>query len=342
MGGFLDIGQPVKQNSAKNSDKTNRVAVIVLNWNAPENTIDCLTSVRQLYGVSPIIVLVDNGSNDGSLTAIEDYLQPGKDKVALLSVQECQEFDCSDRSDVYVIHNDSNDGYAGGNNLGIDFAVVKLGVDYVWIVNNDARFDKNSLLRLLAVADADDRLGFVGSVVLYSDRDDVVQCFGGGMVYPLLGKNRLLLKGKSIACLQKRHHQLPDYLMGVSLLVKADTVRDVGLMDDAYFMYSEEVDWQYRARARGWKIAVAVNSYVYHADSDSLKGSRWRFHYYRNRAAVMFIKKFYGFTAATIAAVNLIPITIVQNFGLWRDIFYGIKGTWEGLLWDGKKKMPPI
>ncbi len=342
MGGYLNIGQPVKQDSTKNSDATNHVAVIILNWNAAEDTIGCLASVRQLHGIRPIIVLVDNDSDDGSMVAIENYLQSGKDKVVLLSVQEGQEFICPDKADVYVIHNNFNAGYGGGNNLGIDFAVAKLGVDYVWIVNNDARFDKNSLLRLLDVADADDRLGFVGSVVLYSNRDDVIQCFGGGKVYPLLGKNRLFLKGKSTACLQEFRYQLPDYLMGVSLLVKADTVRDVGLMDDAYFMYSEEVDWQYRARDRGWEIAVSDGSYVYHSDSGSLRGSRWRFQYYRNRAAIMFIKRFYGLTTATIAAVNLGFITIVQNFDLWRDVFYGIKGTWQGLLWDGKRKMPPI
>lgn len=316
--------------------------MIVLNWNAPADTVGCLASLRQLHGINPTIVVVDNGSCDGSMAEIEDYLQRNRHKAIILSAQECQEFDCTGMVDMYVIRNDFNAGYAGGNNIGIRFAVSKLGVDYVWIVNNDARFDKNSLLRLVDVANGDDRIGFVGAVVLYSDRDGIIQCFGGGKVHPLLGKNRLLLKGESVECLKGRRHKLPDYLMGVSLLVKADIVRDVGLMDDAYFMYSEEVDWQYRARARGWKIAVAVDSHVYHADSGSLRGSRWRFHYYRNRAAVMFTKRFYGSAAAIIAAANLVPITTLQNFGSWRDVFYGIKGAWDGVLWDGKRKMPPI
>jgi len=206
------------------------VAVVVVNWNGWPDTLACLRSLAALEppGCAHTIV-VDNGSADDSVERIAAEF-PGVD----------------------VVRSADNLGFAGGANLGIRRA-LKLGVDFVWLLNNDATVEPDTLRALLAEAD-DRRVGIVGGVLVDPEEPDRVLAWGGGFVGPLGTTTALDGPGR-----------LPDYVEGSSMLVRTALLERVGLFDEAFFFYYEDADLCRRAREAGWRIAVAPSARVAHA-----------------------------------------------------------------------------
>jgi GT2 family glycosyltransferase len=186
----------------------------------------------------------------------------------------------------------------------------------------------------MATMESDPRCGFSASVLVYADNPDIVQCVGGGTVYPWLGKTRLIGKNAERAQLSTLDLPTPDYLMGASMLVSRRVIEQVGLMDERYFMYSEEVDWQRRAATRGITCQVSLDSFARHGDSGSTKGKSHLFHFYRNRAAIMYNRKFHSTTCCVVSSLALASITVLQNSRSPKNIRYGLKGISEGFAFS--------
>jgi GT2 family glycosyltransferase len=199
------------------------VGIVVVHLDALDTSRRCLQSVAALDHEDRTLVLVDNGSTDGS----GDVL--------------AAEFD------VELVRAGKNLGFAGGANLGLRRALAT-GADYAWLLNNDARPRAAALTALVAAAESDARIGVVGSVL--HEPDGIV--WGGGTLSPL-ARTR---PARSAAEL--------DYVAGTSMLVRRGLLEDVGLLDEAFFFYYEDVDLCLRARARGWRLAVAPDSQVEH------------------------------------------------------------------------------
>lgn len=288
---------------------------LILNYKAATETIGCVESLLAHCPTLDHIVVVDNDSQDGSAQAFDHW----REERAL--------------GNVTVLANPENNGYAGGNNYGLRWAMANLQPRFFWIVNNDTYVDCDAFSPLLEALQKNQQQ-FVGSVVLSAASGDL-ECYGGGKLYPLLGKARLLGKGQTIEQMQEMRQQ-PDYLMGCSLAFPAALIERIGLMDESYFMYSEEVDWQFRARRFGISIQVVPQSRLFHYGSLSL-GSRSAFyHYYRNRAATRFNKRFYGSAFAFASACFLSAITLIKEFRHPGLAWSGIKGAFKGVAMSVK------
>jgi GT2 family glycosyltransferase len=210
------------------SPRTDRVGVVVLNYRGVAETIACLESLADL-DVDARVIVVDNGSGDGSAQRLAAV--PG----------------------VELIVNDTNLGFAGGNNVAIE-RLLDAGVEYVWVLNNDTRVAPTSLRALLAVAAAEPRVGAVGTVIYDLASPDRVLTWGGGAVDRWTGRTRDARSGDDRV----------DYLTAASLLLRTEALRDVGVFDDRYFFTWEDVDLCTRLRSRGWAIAVAEDARVWH------------------------------------------------------------------------------
>lgn len=306
------------------------VCAIILNWNGAEQTLDCIRSL-QINGSIPVIV-VDNDSQDADYQKLLDYMGSQDADQTLVTSQEGIRHEA--RSYSYcLIKNTDNHGYAGGNNVGIDYA-YRAGYDYFWILNNDITVEPGALQALLNTMRSNPQLGFSASVLVYADNPHIVQCVGGGTVYPWLGKTKLIGKNAERSKLADLSLPTPDYLMGASMLVSRRVVEQVGLMDERYFMYSEEVDWQRRAAARDITCKVALDSFARHGDSGSTKGKSHLFHFYRNRAAIMYNRKFHSTACCIVSSLALASITVLQNSRSPKNIRYGLKGISEGLAFS--------
>ncbi|MBB3104841.1 glycosyltransferase family 2 protein [Azomonas macrocytogenes] len=288
---------------------------LILNYKAATETVTCVESILQHCTSVDHIVLVDNDSQDGSVEAFNEWKQTtGQSKVTVLA-------------------NPENNGYAGGNNYGIRWALNNLDITNFWIVNNDTYVDCDAFKPLQDALEKNDKQ-FVGSIILSAETGRL-ECYGGGKVYALLGKTKLLGKGLALENIQNLQDK-PDYVMGCSLAFSKSLLDQVGLMDEEYFMYSEEVDWQYQAKKLGITSQVIPESRIYHHGSMSSGGRSAFYHYYRNRAAVRFNKRFYGSAFAFVSACLLSGIMAIQEFRKPNLVWSGIKGAFKGVTMSVK------
>lgn len=306
----------------------NDVCAIILNWNGAPSTINCLRSLDAHCNVP--MVVIDNASSDDSVARMRQFMDDAAGPEEVRQFDEKTIAQHAERHDRVLIVNEGNYGYAGGNNVGIEYA-MRAGYRYIWLINNDVMVEAGALDGLVATLEQAPDCGFSASVLVYSDRPEVVQCVGGGDVFPWLGKTKLLGKNLDRAKLATSRLPEPDYLMGACLLIRREVIEQVGSMDHRYFMYSEEVDWQRRAAAAGWHHRVASTSFVRHGDSGSTRGRSHMFHYYRNRAAIMYNKRFHSLACTWFSALALSAITVLQNRRSGKNIRFGIKGITEGL-----------
>jgi GT2 family glycosyltransferase len=297
-----------------------KIFIIVLNWNGWRDTIECLESVFQNSYQNYQVVVLDNGSSDSSIDKIKEWAE-GKIKVESQLVAynannkpiryveydniTAQKGGIPEKENQYLlfkedhavyplvlVQNGANLGFAGGNNVGIRYVMAQNKGEYVWLLNNDTVIKRDSLEYLVNNAQNEKRIGVVGSTVLYYDKPNIVQVWGGGAIIPWMGIVRPLGENK--------HHEehdknevTPDYICGVSFLVRAEVIKKIGLMDERYFLYWEDTDWCERIKQKGWKLTYEPKSIIYHKTSASLGYQSKDQDYYLTRNAVVFMQKYY-------------------------------------------------
>ncbi len=212
------------------------VVSVVVNWNGWRDTLSCLESlVKQDYPGQQIVV-VDNASTDDSVERIGGAFPQ-----------------------IPVLVAERNRGFAAGSNIGIRHA-LEHGAEFVWLLNNDTISPADTLRKLVAGA-ADVKVGIVGTVLRDFSDPARVQAWGGGSTTRSAGF--------------VRHFERPfelgrnSYLTFASVLLRGDMLESVGLLDEGYFMYFEDSDLCFRARAAGWRLAVASDTAVLHKEGAS-------------------------------------------------------------------------
>lgn len=220
------------------------VWIIVVNWNQRQMTLECLTSLRALTGCH--VLLVDNGSTDGSADAV---------RAAFPEVE--------------VIETGANLLYAGGNNAGMTRA-LSAGADYVVLLNNDTLVDPESMSRLRAAMDADPRSGIAGPKILYADAPDRIWYAGGEMSF---WRGEVWHRG--IREVDRGQFDRPcetGYVTGCCLMIRREALERVGLLDESYRMYGEDLDLCVRVRRAGYSIRYEPAARIWHKISVSSGG----------------------------------------------------------------------
>jgi len=243
---------------------TPRIGVILVNWNRAADTLRCLASVLASAYDNYEVVVVDNASGDGSAEAIE-AAQPG----------------------LTLLRNPVNAGFAGGNNLGIRHCLAR-GADYVFLLNNDAVVDPSALSALAAAAAAHPQVGFLGAKICALEDRRVVLSAGGvlrdGWQPAHCGM------GEADAG-QPAEPAAVDYLSGAALLAGRRAVETIGLLDEDFFLYYEDVEWAYRARRAGFQVWIVPAARVYHPDTRRRDQDSAVVTYYAARNSLLFAKK---------------------------------------------------
>lgn len=225
-----------------------KVAIVVLSWNSKKYIGECLDSLKK---TKTEIILVDGGSTDGS----QKYLKTHYPEFKLIEANK-------------------NLGYAGGNNVGLRRALEQ-NTDFVWIVNPDIVVDQNSLQEALKVMTKDDKIAVVGSKVYFAagfefhkeryrekDQGKVIWYAGGENDW-----NNVHAKHWGINKVDKGQFEKEtevEFVTGASMLVRAEALREVGIIDEKYFLYYEENDLCQRIKKAGYKIRYAPKSIVWH------------------------------------------------------------------------------
>jgi hypothetical protein len=223
-----------------------KVSAIVVNWNAREDTRECLASLARSSHRELETILIDNASSDGSV----DYLKGLFPATIFVS-------------------NTSNEGFARASNAGMKLALER-GADYVFLFNNDAVADERAVERLVAAMEQSGDVGLAGPKIFYFSRKDTIWSAGGEVdFWKGMTRHRGIRKQDSPAFSERTD---VDYLTGCALMARRELVEKVGMLDTSYRMYGEDADWCLRARRAGYRVAYVPEALAWHKVSLSSGG----------------------------------------------------------------------
>lgn len=238
-----------------------KVSIIVLNWNGKTYLEDCLLSLQHTAYPNLEIMVVDNASTDGSEEIVTKY------------------------SNILLIKNDKNYGYAGGNNIGFSHATGK----YIVALNNDMVVKPDWLDEPIKFLESDSTIGVVGCRQMRLDKKTIDGLFSyieNNLCVNSFGVNQLF---ENKFCEFK-----PGYVMSInggSAIYRKNVIDKLGGFDECFFGYYEDSDLCMRIFVHGWKILYSPNSVVYHAGSASFKKNMYQYHYLLERNRLWFIYK---------------------------------------------------
>jgi len=246
-----------------NSQK--KVYIILLNWNGKEDTLECIESLKRIDYSNYKIITVDNNSEDDSVLEIRKRY-----------------------SKIKIIENKENLGFAGGNNVGIKYAMEN-GADYVLLINNDTTVEKDFLRELVKEGELNKNAGLLGPKTNYHSEQNRIW-FAGGKVSWLKNKGTHLGLDK-IDNDQFNKIKKVDYLTGCCLLIKKEVIKKIGVLEEGYFLYYEETDFCLLAKNADYKCLYIPKAKIYHKVSRSTKPGSPSYIYYHVRNGLVMTKR---------------------------------------------------
>jgi GT2 family glycosyltransferase len=243
-----------------------RIFVVIPMWNQLELTQRCLRSLQRLERRPDAVVVVDNGSAPDPRVALEATF-PG----------------------LTVLRLGSNRGFAGGCNAGIRHA-LEAGAEAVLLLNNDAVADARLLTELAAALEASPDIAAAGAKTLTDDERPRIHAAYGVLTFH---GSLVRIEGWLEPDLEKFNQPRDvDMASGSAVLLRREALEAVGLLDEEFFAYHEDVDWCARARRRGWRIRYVPSAVIYHRMHASTGGGYNRpINYLLARNAILFMRK---------------------------------------------------
>lgn len=290
-----------------------RVLIILLTWNHWEVTTACLTAIRRLTYPNYGVLVVDNGSADGT----PDLIRVGFPNVA-------------------VIENGRNLGFAAGCNVGLGQALAQ-AADYALLLNNDTLVEPDMLDQLVAAAGRLPDAGLLAPQMRYADRPEAVW-FSASRRHPWTLEARDFGPHGP-----RRHHQATgpvavDYIFGTAMLLPARALRRVGGFDEAFFMYYEDMDLCLRLQAAGFQLYYVPQARLYHQVSASTTGAAPLRYGYKARSSIIFFRKHVrGWRWLVVIPYRLGSLARTTLRLTWRGEWGALQAYWrgwrEGLHW---------
>jgi N-acetylglucosaminyl-diphospho-decaprenol L-rhamnosyltransferase len=270
------------------------VAIILVNWNTCQLTVACIESLPAALGsYQAEIWVVDNASQDTSVEHIRQYYPH-----------------------VHLIENNENRGFAAANNQAIQASESR----YVLLLNTDTLAKPGSIAALIQFAEQHERAGMVGPMLLNPDGSYQ----GSFAPQPTIQTELLSAAGIGVRLFgrwypnaspaQATVAQQAGYIQGACMLVRRSVIDQVGLMDEHYFMYSEEPDWCLRMMSSGWQIWYTPMAQIIHYGGQSTRQRRREMLIALYRSKVRFFSKHYGQQVARVFCVLLLAILRVKHY----------------------------
>ncbi len=245
------------------------VTVIIPTWNRKTDVLACVAALLESDYENARVVVVDNGSVDGTADALDERFGDS----------------------IVVLRNRENRGYAGGNNVGIRWAMER-DAKYVCLVNNDAQAPRDYVSSLVAVAEDDPTIGALGCRNL--ELEDPTRLWGayGALTY---GPFVVRMEGQGQAdAVEWRVRKDVDWVVGNGSLWRCAAIAEVGLLDEDLFAYHDDVDWSVRFRRAGYRVCYAGDIAIHHrggGTSDPREEHFFPLPYFLGRNGILFVRK---------------------------------------------------
>lgn len=215
-----------------------KVFIVIINYNGYKDTIECVKSLYKINYNNFEIVIVDNKSTNNSV----DYLKKFLKGCILIESRE-------------------NLGFAGGNNLGIKYA-LKNRADYILLLNNDTLVESNFLDEMLNSFCKDISIGLVGCKIMYYPEKNIIWYGGGKIDWFKFSGNHFGMR--EIDNGQFNQQKEIDFMTGCCMLIKREVFEKVGLLSEEYFMYLEDLDYCVKIKQANYKIWYNPKAIIYH------------------------------------------------------------------------------
>lgn len=254
------------------------ISIVIVNYNTKKLTLECIQSIYTfVLSYELEIFVVDNNSSDDSVTAIQSAFPQ-----------------------VNLIANEENVGFSKANNQAIRQARGK----YILLLNSDTIVMENTLATMIQYMDEHQEVGAAGCEVLLPDATLDKACHRGfptpeASFYYMTGLAKKYPKSPKYNSYHKSYlnmraiHEI-DCLVGAFMLVRKETIDQVGMLDEEFFMYGEDIDWCYRIKEGGWKIIYNPSVSIIHYKGASSKKKPVKITYEFHRAMYLFHKKHYA------------------------------------------------
>jgi GT2 family glycosyltransferase len=283
------------------------VISVILNTNRRDDTLACLASLAQTTYTNHRVIVLDNGSTDGSVPAAREQYP-----------------------DVKVAPLEENLGYAGNNNFGIQMA-LDMRADWVFVLNEDTILDPDCLRSLVTAGEQDSKVGIVGPMVYHHDEPTIIQS-GGGILGPYW--ESIHLEKDQIDAGQLRQNHFVEWVSGCAILVRRSVIETAGMLDARFFYFWEETEWCLRAGKAGWKILHVPAARIWHKGVQRNYTPKPSLIYYDTRNHLLLLQTHHAPLKAWLKTLADILRTLV-SWSIrpkWRGKRLYRDAMWHGLL----------
>ena len=298
----------------KNND---RVAIVIVNWNTYKLTRSCIVSLNKCVHKNFEIFLVDNNSSDESVEKLK------------------KEF-----KDLDFILNNENTGFCKANNQAIEKILSENTFNFIILLNSDTEVSPFFIKPLIDTFKSNEKIGAVQPLILnWSDKStiwkyegDINRTFG---ITSHRNKNKIFLDEKM--------KSYTEWASGCCIFTTPSIFKEVGLFDEIFFAYYEDVDWSIRLKKQNYLIALSKLSEVYHHESGSSKSLKKqnegylspKSHYYNFRNHIIFLRKHKSdYNSLGIVIFQLLKITQFSLYFILRLRKKKFINLWKG-VYDG-------
>ena len=273
-----------------------KVSIITVNYNQSGATCEMLESLYACNYPELEVFVVDNASPS-------DHPEIIKEKYP----------------SVEFIQSEVNLGFAGGNNL----ALRQVTGDYIYLINNDTIVPSGNIERLVEVLDSDPSIGVVSPKIKFHSSPQIIQFAGYTDMSRFTFRNKCIGYGEQD---NGQHDVMQDtaFAHGAAMMLKREVIDRIGVMNEKYFLYYEELDWCARIRKAGYRIVYVPDTYILHKESLSTGKSSPLQTYYLNRNRTLFIRRNMSGSRKVIGVLYQMCIVFPKNI-----IIFGLTGQFD-------------
>lgn len=287
------------------SNSSPSISAVMLNWNEFHHTVPCIDSLKNSSLPFSRILVLDQASEDGSGEKLKKFYEHD--------------------SQVCIIHNEKNYGFAVGMNIGIQKALEE-GVDYIFILNNDTIVDKKCIQLLYEVIIKYPLAAVSGPAIMYYSNPEKLWQAGGFFNKLKMGVS-VPDKGKRLSEINSATSKV-GFLTGCALLIPRNTIEKVGLFDPSLFLYGDDVDYGLRIREAGLNMYFVPTAKVWHKIEDiSVDRTTPYVLYHLARSTVIMLRK--RFSGIEKVYGIFLQFTVYTLFRIWQTV-KGRRG-WESI-----------
>lgn len=296
-----------------NAMKHGLIAIILVNYNGFDDTVACVQSILKSKYKEYKIILVDNGSDDKERILEDRFLKTNTD----------------------IVISETNLGFSGGNNIGIQYAKEKYDPEYYLLLNNDTVIVDNTLSELVSHSNLVEKTGLVTGKIYYYSKPKTTWYAGGIFNFntgiadqPSAG---ISLHKEINGCVEV------TFVTGCVMLLHKSVLTQIGLLDEEFFLYAEDTDYCCRIMQAGYKLVYVPSAIIYHKVSASAGKQSDMQQYYMMRNNCYIIKKYckypaYGYTRKWYRVAREIlqgKSDLRIQVKAWKDFNRGVTGKVE-------------